>query len=83
MGVSGTSVREIGKVPDLIGARRFEEFRPSAWIYHLRHSRKRAAVDGVVVKSPRHFVIYLEEPEAVQILRLLHDSMDIEAQLDP
>ncbi len=78
-----TAVHEISKEPDRIGARRFEEFRPNAWIYHLRHSRKRAAVDGVVVKSPRHFVNYLEEPEAVRILRLLHDSMDIEAQVGP
>ncbi len=60
-----------------------KEFRPNAWIHHLRHNRKRAAVNGLVVKNPRHFVIYLEEPEAVRILRLLHDCMDIEARIGP
>ena len=78
-----TAVHEISKEPALIGARCFEEFRPNAWLYHLRHSRKRAAVDGIILKSPRHFILYLEEPEAIRILRLLHDSMNIEGQVAP
>ena len=56
---------------------------PEFQFYHLRHSRKKAAIDGIIVKTPRHFVVYrVGENEVIQIIRILHDSMDITAQLE-
>ena len=45
-------------------------------LYHLRHSRKRGAV-----QTPRHLVVFEDQPEAVRIVRLLHDAMDLPARL--
>ncbi|HSJ05033.1 MAG: type II toxin-antitoxin system RelE/ParE family toxin [Verrucomicrobium sp.] len=51
-------------------------------LYHLRHSRKRAPVEGLIVKSPRHFIAYrVLEDDALEVLRILHDSMNIEEHL--
>lgn len=56
---------------------------PELQFYHLRHSRKKAAIEGIVVKRPRHFVVYRRgEDEVIQIIRILHDSMDITKQLE-
>jgi len=50
-------------------------------IFHLRRCRKKAALNGLVVKEPRHFVLYrIKEPGGIEILRLLHDEMDIDQQ---
>lgn len=51
-------------------------------LYHLRHSRTRAAVEGQMVKSPRHFIAYLVRDADVVIVRVLHDRMEIARQLD-
>lgn len=48
---------------------------------HLRHFRSRAKIDGEMVKKPRHFVVYCEVDEEITILRILHDSMEIEQHL--
>ncbi|WP_416235356.1 type II toxin-antitoxin system RelE/ParE family toxin [Nitrospirillum sp. BR 11164] len=50
--------------------------------YHLRHSRKRARVFGQAVLEPRHLFVYeLVEPDTVNILRVLHDAMDVERHI--
>jgi plasmid stabilization system protein ParE len=50
-------------------------------LYHLRHSRKRAAVGGQCVRNPRHFVAYAIREADVLIVRVLHDRMEIAQQL--
>lgn len=48
-------------------------------LYHLRHCRKRAELEGLVVKLPRHFILYRSASIGrIQIIRVLHDSMDID-----
>lgn len=74
------ALKEIGENPNPVGSVAFEDYRARARIYHLRHCRKQAAVDGIMVKRPRHFVVYVEENEAILILRVLHDSMDLPNQ---
>lgn len=71
-----TAFETIGNDPHLLSSREILDMR----IYHLRNCRKKAAVDGLVVKSPRHFVLYRikEEGGGIEILRLLHDEMDID-----
>ena len=77
-----TALHEIATDPALRGSRRIDEFPPGIRLYHLSHSRKRAVLDGLVVKRPRHFVVYHVLPSGmVEILRVLHDSMDIAQHL--
>ncbi|MFT5465191.1 MAG: plasmid stabilization system protein ParE [Verrucomicrobiales bacterium] len=58
--------------PLLSGSSVFQDVR----LYHLRHCRKSAPVAGIVVKNPRHFVAYRVNGDTIEILRLLHESMD-------
>jgi toxin ParE1/3/4 len=71
------ALEEITKDPLLRGSREAHGVR----LYHLRHSKKNAAVDGISVKNPRHFVAYRVSGEVIEVLRLLHDSRDIESHL--
>lgn len=49
--------------------------------WHLKISRLHVPNDVKVVGSPRHLFFYRIEPEAVQVVRLLHESMDLPKQL--
>lgn len=72
------SIREIVSDPELAGSKSERGLQRGIRIYHLSHSRKRAAVDGLIVKRPRHFVVYrIAGSGLVEIVRLLHDSMDL------
>ncbi|MGE4183150.1 MAG: type II toxin-antitoxin system RelE/ParE family toxin [Limisphaerales bacterium] len=51
-------------------------------LYHLRHCRSRAAVEGQMVKNPRHFIAYLVRDADTVIVRVLHDRMEIARQLE-
>lgn len=77
-----TALQEILENSSPLGSQEFEEYRPGARLYHLRHMRKKAAVEGVMVKRPRHFIIYVEEEDAIRVLRILHDSMDLPNQTE-
>lgn len=53
---------------DLLGA-------PS--LFHLRHARTR----GHAPKQPRHFIVFTFDDASLTILRVLHDSMDVEQHM--
>jgi toxin ParE1/3/4 len=68
--------------PELPGAKRIEGFDNKVWAYHLKHSRKAAPVNGLIVKSPRHFIVYRAKcPGCIELLRVLHDCMDFDSNL--
>jgi toxin ParE1/3/4 len=46
--------------------------------YHLRHSRSRAPER---IGRPRHLILFRDDGETVEILRVLHDAMDIFSRL--
>ena len=46
-------------------------------IYHLRHSRTRGHTPHV--HRPRHFILFRTTPTHVEILRYLHESIDLES----
>jgi plasmid stabilization system protein ParE len=46
------------------------------FLFHLRHARAR----GASPKQPRHFIVFSYDDTSLTILRVLHDSMDIEDQ---
>jgi plasmid stabilization system protein ParE len=49
-------------------------------LFHLRNSR-RGSSQRDRVGRPRHFIVFRVLGGELQILRLLHDAMDIPAQL--
>jgi toxin ParE1/3/4 len=48
-------------------------------LYHLRHSRRRAAGR---IGAPRHFIVFKADAARILIVRVLHDAMDIESHLE-
>ena len=77
-----TAIREIALDPELAGSRELRGIPGGIRLYHISLSRNRAAVDGLIVKRPRHFISYrLLDSETVEIVRVLHDSMDVDRHL--
>ena len=77
------SIREIVSDPELIGSKEEHGLQRGIRLYHLRYSRKRAAVDGLIVKRPRHFIVYrITDSGLVEIVRMLHESMDLKRRFD-
>ena len=72
-----TAMADIASDPLRNGSREFEQVR----LYHIKHSKERAAVDGVSVKKPRHIIAYKIQDDRVLAVRLLFDRMDFSAHL--
>jgi toxin ParE1/3/4 len=80
LGLIELALRELCRDPSRLGVREFEnEVRKIP----LRHFRNDAATEHGIVKNPRH-VVYFEVAKdgSLEILRVLHDSMDEERQFD-
>ena len=70
---------DLADEPHRQGARPFEK---GTCLYHLRYSAKQAALDGITVRNPRHFIAYRVQPSGtLEIIRILYDAMDIERHL--
>lgn len=61
--------------PGRIGVRQRNDIGTGICAYHLSSSRKRAK-NAIQVGKPRHLVFFRVQGNAIQILRLLHDSTD-------
>ncbi len=74
-----TALSHIAKDPFLSGSRKYDQVR----LYHLKHSKNAAAVNGIIVKKPRHVIAYKLQDDDNQIvaLRLLYDRMDLERHI--
>ncbi|HEX7450029.1 MAG TPA: type II toxin-antitoxin system RelE/ParE family toxin [Pirellulales bacterium] len=76
------AVVDIADSPERPGTHDRREIAPTARVYHLRHSRTRVARMIGRVKNPRHVLLFrLRKDGAVEIARVLHDSMDLEKHL--
>lgn len=73
----GVALSEIAANPTLEGSYEVRGLQDGIRLYHLRHSRSRAAVDGFLVKNPRHIVAYLVRDSDPVIVRVLHERMEI------
>lgn len=74
------AVSDLAEHPDRPGTRFRSEF--GYFFYHLRNSRERAQTEFGAVKTPRHFVVYRADDSILEIVRILHESMDFEIHLD-
>jgi len=66
--------------PDRHGAARIDDDSLQRRPFHLRHARLLAPARERVAK-PRHMLLFRVTEDHLIVLRLLHDSMDIEAHL--
>lgn len=66
--------------PERPGARERVDLLPSGLsTYHLALSRDR--VVGAKVKSPRHLILYRIKRPMIEVVRIVHDSRDLERHL--
>jgi toxin ParE1/3/4 len=77
-----TAIEEVAEDPERWGSTPRPEIAENIRTYHLVHSRKKAGTRGNRIRQPRHFLLYREsEPSTVEIIRVLHDSMETEQHL--
>jgi len=61
--------------PERPGVQTRERIPAGVCLFHLRHAR----AHGQTPKQPRHFIVFMHDAQTLTILRVLHDSMDVEA----
>ena len=77
-----TAIEQIAENPELAGSSQRPEIAAHCRTYHLYFSRKSAGLAGDRIRQPRHFLLYrVTESNALEIGRVLHDSMDLQASL--
>ena len=77
-----TAIEQIAENPALAGSRQRPEIAEHCRTYHLYFSRKSAGRAWDRIRQPRHFLLYrVSESNMVEIGRVLHDSMDLQANL--
>ena len=73
----GQALRDIETNPGRLGSKQLPE---GLRTYHIELSKAR--VNGSRVKDPRHIVLYRRRDHGVvEVLRILHDSTDIQRHL--
>lgn len=77
-----TSLEDLTENPSLHSSKVYETTKVSVRLYHIKNSKKRAAVNGKEVKKPRHIIAYNRKADGeIYVYRILHDAMDIPARL--
>lgn len=66
--------------PTRLGVSQHPALQRNIFVYHLRFSRKKAPRPAV--EKPRHFFIFRLDADVLTVLRVLHDSMDLAAQIE-
>ena len=77
------TLTSIARDPGLPGSHEREDLGRSVQIVHLRTCRDEVKPGARRIAKPRHLVIYRCEGTVVQVVRLLHDAMDISSQIIP
>ncbi|WP_341520930.1 type II toxin-antitoxin system RelE/ParE family toxin [Pseudomonas sp. G.S.17] len=73
-----TALQEIAALPQRIGTAGRDDIAPGLRSYHLTHSRQNARQSRSYVKKPRHIVFYRVDDDVIDVVRLLHDAMDVQ-----
>lgn len=72
------ALESIRQDPILPGSVARDDLRVGLRALHLTHARAKARRRGRTVLRPRHFIIYrVVDEKTVDILRMLHDAMDL------
>jgi toxin ParE1/3/4 len=71
------ALEDIAADPERAASKARDDLRPGLRSYHLAFARKQARGRGRTVARPRHFVLYRIAGVRVDIVRVLHDAMDL------
>jgi|CXWL01.1.fsa_nt_gi toxin ParE1/3/4 len=63
--------------PKRPGVQQREGMQENVFLFHLRNARTR----GQAPKQARHFIVFTFDDASLTILRVLHDSMDVEQHM--
>ncbi|MBN9611850.1 MAG: hypothetical protein BGO26_16640 [Actinobacteria bacterium 69-20] len=66
--------------PTVLGSRERADLAVGLRTLHLRACRNHVSPAVRRISSPRHFVVYRKVGEVVQVVRLLHDAMNLPEQ---
>lgn len=73
------ALKDIQTKPDRLGVHSHTSLSKIS-LYHLRHSAKHLPKEQLV-KQPKHMLVFRANTKQLLVLRLLHESMDIDMQL--
>ena len=73
----------IARDPRLPGSHDRHDLGRDIRTVHLRTCRNEVGPAARRIASPRHFVVYRQVGEVIQVGRLLHEAMDVSAQRIP
>ncbi|HEV7280846.1 MAG TPA: type II toxin-antitoxin system RelE/ParE family toxin [Pirellulaceae bacterium] len=76
------AMRDVAEDPARLGVEPVR-LRDDLRTYRLYFSRNRVADPLARVKQPRHVLLIRPRADEVEVLRILHDSMDLERHLPP
>ncbi|HEY5072527.1 MAG TPA: type II toxin-antitoxin system RelE/ParE family toxin [Caulobacteraceae bacterium] len=62
------------------GVQRHQDMAADHFLYHLRHGRSLSPADRVA--SPRHFLAFRHRGDHIEIVRILHDAMNLPSHLN-
>jgi toxin ParE1/3/4 len=77
------TLAHIARDPELPGSHERNDLGQGMRTVHLRTCRNEVSPAERRIASPRHFMIYRKIGGVVQVVRLLHEAMDISAQHIP
>ncbi|MDJ1371413.1 type II toxin-antitoxin system RelE/ParE family toxin [Gulosibacter molinativorax] len=72
-----SAIESIRDNPRVLGSRERDDLASGLRTFHLRGSRNKVSPAARRIASPRHFVVYRQTDDIVQVVRLLHEAMDI------
>ncbi len=75
------AIQDVASNTARLGVRRVEEGADEPLLYPIRYSR-RAGPSSERIGRPRHVLIFRLRGEVVEVVRVLHDTMDLVRHLD-
>lgn len=74
------AILSIQEDPDRPGSRARSELGRGIRSLHLTSSQTAVGDGARKIARPRHFIVYRQDGEVIQVLRVLHDAMDLPTQ---
>lgn len=75
------AIEDLAENPERAGTSERAEIVDGAKTYHMLHSRDRVPRSMGRVRNPRHLILYRVIDDALEIARVLHDSLDLARHL--
>ncbi len=74
--------RDVAAEPEGIGTMPRPDLGAGITLWHLRLSRDHVPPEAGAVHRPRHFLVYRQADTVVEIVRVLHDAMELGRHLE-